>query len=355
MTNRNKFKKGFSIPVNMFSKDKIDLLNFSPTSQYACTKCIKYRRIKNIDEVQVGDHICFERDMKFYHAILSNITTVPDSNRVQMNIVHASRSNEISLVKSLFGKDFKQQDVVAQDILPEFDIAKEGLHIVQYGRQTYANEKILKRALALVEKTLGGQVVPVRSLSSQKIRPEAHFRQHAPDVTSAHFATWCATGESFSFDAKEKRKMIKYTKKENGISMFLELFSDEDPVQQITETHQQQLLCDSCFLTELIRLTNDQKSPEKTYRLISANGIAWTNERKIPSGLYRVKYKPMSNEVVIKIKRYNSKFKRLALVVKIETFVFNLTPGQKCSTDCEVKYKFPYPFWKIPERNDARF
>ncbi|CAC5405878.1 unnamed protein product [Mytilus coruscus] len=338
----------------MFSKDKIDLLNFSPTCQYACTKCIKYRRISNIDEVQAGDHICFERDMKFYHAILSNISRVPDSGGVQMHIIHASRTNEMSLAKSLFGKDFKQHDIVVQDVLPELDIASVGLHIVQYGRQTYKNEKTLRRALAFVEKNRG-QVVPVGSLSSQKIRPEAQFRQHAPDVTSGHFATWCATGESFSFDAKEKRKLIKYTKKENGISMFLELFSDEDPVKQITETHQQQLLCDSCFLTELIRLTNDQKSPEKTYRLISTNGIAWTNERKIPSGLYRVKYKPLSNEVVIKIKRYNSNFKRLALVVKIETFVFNLTPGQKCHTDCEVKYKFPYPFWKIPERNDDRF
>jgi hypothetical protein len=29
--------------------------------------------------------------------------------------------------------------------------------------------------------------------------------------------------------------------------------------------------------------------------------------------------------------------------------------GQKCEEDVEVKYKFPYPFWIIPSRNDDRF
>ncbi|XP_052081839.1 uncharacterized protein LOC127719649 [Mytilus californianus] len=309
----------------MFSKDKINFLNFSPTSQYACTKCIKYRRILNINEVQVGAHIAFERNMQFYHAILSNITNVQDSGRVQMHIIHASCTNQLSLVKSLFGKDFKQHDTVVQEVLPELDAASVGLHLVQYGRPTYEHEKILRRALALVEKNRG-QVVPVGSLSSQKIRPEAQFRQHAPNITSGHFASWCATGENFSFDVKEKQKMIKYTREQNQISMSLEMFSDEDPVQKITERHQQQLICDSCFLKELTLHMNSLKCPEKTYRLISTN--AWTKEKKIPKGLYRVTYTPTSNEVVINIKHYNSKFKRLASESMNETFVFTLIPDR---------------------------
>ncbi|CAG2225261.1 TRR [Mytilus edulis] len=136
--------------------------------------------------------------------------------------------------------------MVVQEVLPELDATSVGLHLVQYGRPTYEHAKILSRALSLVEKNRG-QVVPVGSLSSPKIRSEAQFRQHDPNITSGHFASWCATGENFSFDVKEKQKMIKYTREQNQISMTLEMFSDEDPVQKITERHQQQLICDSLF------------------------------------------------------------------------------------------------------------
>jgi hypothetical protein len=74
------------------------------------------------------------------------------------------------------------------------------------------------------------------------------------------------------------------------------------------------------FLFLYVLRPYESKNPEQIYRLISPNNTAWINVRKIPRGLYRVKYKTIDNQVVVKLKRYNSKYKRLALIVKVETF-----------------------------------
>lgn len=339
--------------MTKFEKDtKIDLLyEFTPRSQYACTKCMKYNRIRNVDQIHIGSHICFELELKFYHAIVSEINKI-DKGRVLLGIIHASRKGELALVRKLFGKDFTQHDVIVQETLPEIDINLFNIYTVQYGRHIYQNEKILNRALSLVTRARGLRVT-IGSLSDEKIRPEATFRHSNVHTTSEQFASWCATGECVCLIGREHK--IEYEKTPDTISMKLTVVSDDDPVKCATKLHRDHVLCDACFLTELVLLVRETKNPEIHYNLVSPDDTAWINERKIPGGLYRVKYLPMANEVLIKIKRYNSKLKRFALVVKTESFCFTFKSGRKCEVDTEVKYKFPYPFWKIPGEDDSNF
>ena len=346
----------FSV-FKMKNKEKIDMLEFTPRSQYACTKCIIYQRITVVDDLHLGDHLCFQHQDNFYHAILTDVSPSRRETTVIMRVICAS--NDVRMINKICGRQLDPEkcnktDEIVQDVLPEVDVTAIGLHRFQYGRKTYENEKIVKRALKHVTFSCGQRVL-LGSLTTQKIRPEAQFSHDATKSTSAQFATWCSTGESFSFDSKECQKKIEYQNKSQEITMCLKFYREDDPVKELTESHRQRLLCDSCFLSELVTMVNESKNPEQVYRLISPNNTAWINIRKIPCGLYRVKYKTIDNQVVVKLKRYNSKYKRLALIVKVETFTFTLNTGQKCAEEVEVKYKFPYSFWKIPSRNDDRF
>lgn len=340
----------------MKTKKKIEMLEFTPRSQYACTKCIIYQRITVVGDLHLGDHLCFQHQDNFYHAILTNVSPFKKTT-VNMRVVCAAK--DISMINKICGRKLDPEkcnktNEIVQVVLPEVDVTVIGLYRFQYGRKTYKNEKIVQRALAHVTFTCGQRVL-LGSLTAQKIRPEAQFSHDATESTSVHFATWCSTGERFSFDSKKCQKKIEYQNKSQEITMCLKFHSEDDPVKQLTESHRQRLLCDSCFLSELVTMVNESKNPEQVYRLISPNNTAWINVRKIPRGLYRVKYKTIDNQVVVKLKRYNSKYKRLALIVKVETFTFTFNTGQKCEEDVEVKYKFPYPFWIIPSRNDDRF
>lgn len=346
----------FSV-LKMKNKEKIDMLELTPRSQYACTKCIIYQRITVVDYLHLGDHLCFQHQDNFYHAILTDVSPSRKDTTVIMRVICAS--NDVRMINTICGRQLDPEkcnktDEIVQDVLPEVDVTAIGLHRFQYGRKTYENEKIVKRALTHVTFSCGQRVL-LGSLTTQKIRPEAQFRHDATKSTSAQFATWCSTGESFSFDSKECQKKIEYQNKSKEITMCLKFYREDDPVKELTESHRQRLLCDSCFLSELVTMVNESKNPEQVYRLISPNNTAWINIRKIPCGLYRVKYKTIDNQVVVKLKRYNSKYKRLALKVKVETFTFTFNTGQKCAEEVEVNYKFPYSFWRTPSRNDDRF
>lgn len=347
-------KAALSSLTKLERQEQIDLLyEFTPRSQYACTKCIKYIRISSVVQFQIGSHICFVHDLKFYHVIVSEINKI-DKNRVQLGIVHASRKSELSLVKKLFGKDFTQYDVTVQETLPEIDVSSCNVYMVKYGRHIYPNEKVLNRALSLVTRARG-LIVPIGSLSDERIRPEATYRLSNQDATSEQFASWCATGECICLNSRKHKYPIEYSKTDDVISMMPTVVSNKHPVKCTTRLHQDHVLCDTCFLTEVVILANETNDPDTQYNLVTPDNTAWVNERKIPGGLYRVKYTPLTNEVIIKIKRYNSKIKRFALIVRTETFRFTLQAGRKCEVGTEIKYKFPYPFWRIPAVDELNF
>ena len=319
----------------MFRKEgKVNLLHdFSPRSQFSCTRCIKYRHVKRIDELLIGSHVCFEVKFKFYHAIISKISKV-NEKRVRLCIIHASKKSELAVVKRLFGKEFAQHDIIYEEYLPELDLTKSSIYIVQYDRCVCKNEMVLKRAMSQIHRSGNRVQRSSASIAYERFQSEPENI----DETSERFASWCVTGECVSLNTRSSRDCIEYIKSPADITMHLRVISDKDPIESATKLHQQRLLCDTCFLTEVVRLVNSQDTPETKYFLHKLNA-AWVQDRQTPNGLYRVKYKPQIEEVLIKIKRYNAKTKRRASQIEKETFVFTLVPGRKCQvTDTEILY-----------------
>lgn len=328
----------------MFRKEmKVELFQeFTPRSQYSCTKCIEYIKITKTQDLTIGSHVCFEKDLKyFYHGIISGIQIV-NGECVRLSMIHPSRKNELAVVKRLFGEQYQQHDTVVEETLPKVELHATNLYQVRYGDRIVCKpEEVLQRATKHIRQNPKGTTrKSYGTIRYERIPSEPEIMYE----TSELFASWCVTGEGVSLNARSSRESIEHRKTQTGITMHLKITSDKDPVECATKLHRQRLLCNSCFLSEIVRLVNSTKKPETKYN-IRSGGTTWVQDRQTPVGLYRVKYKPMLDVIKIKVQSFNAKNKRRATSILTETFLFTLVPGEKCDVNfVEESYTCNFPF-----------